>query len=189
DARPDGNVDVIRWLFHIDRATQFAMVESGKADAPYQLATPELTDRLERLYPDQIRFPNPLWNVAHWFDPRAFPLSAPDVRLAINEAVDRSAITKVTPWYTVASCQALLPGVPSYVPYCPYTADHLADGAPDLDRARALVRRANAVGAAVTIQTFAADDPDGFGIFVPLQEKVIAAMRAIGLRVVAKPMP
>ncbi len=185
DARPDGNPDVIRWLLGVPGERQRQMVIAGTADGAFDLISAQETARLIRLYPNQMHLPNGYFNVAYWLDNHRFPLSSLDVRRAINYAVDRTAIAKEAPWYSVPSCQALIPGVRSFVPYCPYAAGGVAEGAPDVARARGLVRRAGAAGATVTLQIFPGDD-DFFRRFGPMQRTLEATLREIGLHVVER---
>ena len=77
-------------------------------------------------------------------------------RQALNFAVDRDRLKELTlgPGLGQVTCQILPPDFDGYRPYCPYTADRSASGtwtAPDLVRARQLVRASGTAGQAVTV--------------------------------------
>ena len=83
---------------------------------------------------------------ALFLNTRVPPFDRLDARRAINLAVDRAAATSAWGGRNVAepTCQLLPPNVPSYRPYCPYTAGSTTSGtwtAPDLAKAKALVAR------------------------------------------------
>ena len=80
------------------------------------------------------------------------------VRRALNYAIDRGAIIKLTggPITAQPTCQILPPNFPGYKPYCPYTLRPGSGGAwtaPDLAKARALVRASGTRGMKVTFWT------------------------------------
>jgi peptide/nickel transport system substrate-binding protein len=89
---------------------------------------------------------------AMWYAPMNTNLAPFDnilVRQAVNFAIDRAAIVKLFGGSNLAqpACQILPPGFPSYVPYCPYTADPgEVWSAPDLDKAKALVAESGTAG-------------------------------------------
>jgi YVTN family beta-propeller protein len=87
---------------------------------------------------------------------RVAPFKSLDVRRALNYAVDRSAAVQTDggPLLAAPTCQVLPPGIPGYQAYCPYTAGSTTTGtwtAPDLARARTLVRRSGTRGTKVTV--------------------------------------
>ena len=124
-------------------------------------------------------------------DARRFPLSSRDVRRAINLAIDRPAFVRAAAVPMVPTCQTIRPGAVGFAPYCPYASGGLATGAPEIAKARALVRRAGATGATVTVALFPRiDDPDDFRWGIGLQqEALVDALRAIGLRPEVETLP
>jgi YVTN family beta-propeller protein len=193
-ARPDGTADVIDWLTDVPwsdtadppRSAQIAMVEAGKADAPFKAISPAATERLLRLYPSQVHLTPTSGGGAHgfWLRSDSGPFASVDVRRALNTAIDRTRFAGLAPYFSVPTCQAIGPGFPGYVPYCPYTTDGTARGAPDLARAQALVRKAGATGAITRIAVWSGLGPDDWQArWSGWERGVVKAMRAIGLRV------
>ncbi len=73
------------------------------------------------------------------------------VRQALNDAIDRATLVKLYggPRFAVPTCQTITPGIPGYRRYCPYTRHPRPGGgwtAPDMARARRLVRQSGTVG-------------------------------------------
>ena len=91
------------------------------------------------------------------------------VRRAVNLAIDRSALAAEFRGAAVPSAQVLPPGVPG-------RRDVQAAPAPDLPRARALVRAAGAAGAPVVVWGYTTDPSPA------VTERLAASLRAIGLR-------
>jgi YVTN family beta-propeller protein len=84
------------------------------------------------------------------------------VRQALNFAVDRTRLLDLAfgPGLGSVTCQVLPPGLLGYRPYCPYTSSPNSTGtwtAPDLARARQLVRASGTAGQRVTV--WLATDP------------------------------
>ena len=193
DARPDGNPDEIRWLLGNDRDAADRTRRIGSGRSPVRHAVHGRRGPVETAIPVAgLRDPYGLMPFPGFtLDARRFPLSSQDVRLAINLAIDRPAVVGNATLPMVATCQTIRPGSVGYEPYCPYASGGLAAGAPDLAKARALVRRANATGAPVTVALFPRiDDPDDFrwGLAAQ-QDALLEALRAIGLRPVVKTLP
>jgi peptide/nickel transport system substrate-binding protein len=83
------------------------------------------------------------------------PFDDERVRQAVNYAIDRDHVVELLGGPTIQrpTCQILPPNYQGYDPYCPYTLEPEGDvwSAPDLDRARALIEDAGAVGEKVTV--------------------------------------
>jgi peptide/nickel transport system substrate-binding protein len=84
------------------------------------------------------------------------PFNDPDVRRALNLAVDRRKIVELFggPAAEQLACQVLVPGFPGHEPYCPYTIDPGPGGqwsGPDFDKAQLLVQRSGTAGTHVTV--------------------------------------
>jgi YVTN family beta-propeller protein len=91
-----------------------------------------------------------------WFlNTRLPPFDDVRARQAVSYALDRAEVARIAggPETPQPTCQVLPPNFPGYRPYCPFTADASAGGAwsaPDLVRARELVRLSGTAGAHVT---------------------------------------
>ncbi len=82
------------------------------------------------------------------------PFNNLKARQAVNYAIDRNAAVKLFGGKVLAqpACQILPPGFPGYQPYCPYTKNPGAKwSAPDLAKARELVKESGTAGQKVTI--------------------------------------
>jgi len=84
------------------------------------------------------------------------PFNDVGVRQALNYAVDRRTIVQLYggPAFATATCQWIIPGLPGYRRYCPYTVHPRTDGAytgPDLARARRLVAESGTSGERVDL--------------------------------------
>jgi peptide/nickel transport system substrate-binding protein len=162
DARPDGIVDRIDIAFSKDINAQVAAVERGAADvvavadvfggplAPARLRA--LANRsADRLY----TYAEPEIDTM-FLNMRRPPFDEVRVRQAVNYAVDRHRIARAAggPDLAQSTCQFATPGSPGYTPMCRYTVDPGPGGswtAPDLDRARRLIRRSRTRGMHVTV--------------------------------------
>jgi peptide/nickel transport system substrate-binding protein len=99
------------------------------------------------------------WNIT-WYlalNTRVPPFDSVAVRRALNLAVDRRRLRDLTigPALGRVTCQVLPPNLAGYGRYCPYTAEPGNAGAwtaPDLERARRLVRSSGTAGQAVTVE-------------------------------------
>jgi peptide/nickel transport system substrate-binding protein len=119
-----------------------------------------------------------------WLNTRVRPFIRADARRALAYAIDRSALRRRLPAVARASlrptCQILSPGFSGYEPFCPF-ADHPSAGdvpdAPNLARARRLVRRSGTAGAAVTFYA-PADNPAARAI----GRAIVRTLRRIGYR-------
>ena len=144
-AQPAGIPDAIEYHFGLEDEAEVTQVENGQAD--WMFDTPPL-DRLGELgasYSSQVHI-NP--SFAMWFLPMNThepPFDDLRVRQAVNMAIDRNAAVKLFggPRLAQPSCQILPPGLPGYVPYCPFSHDMAA--------AQALVRASGTMGMRVTL--------------------------------------
>lgn len=154
DAQPDGYVDAVDYDFGLSDEDQVTAVANGQADWMFD---PLPADRLVEVgtkYPQQVRI-SPL--TAMYYVPmntRLAPFDNLKVRQAVNLAIDRGAAVKIHGGANLAvpSCQVLPPGFSGYEPYCPYTKNPGARwSAPDMARARQLVKESGTAGQKVTI--------------------------------------
>jgi peptide/nickel transport system substrate-binding protein len=129
------------------------LVESGVADIAVARGGPggplskgEL-DRLAVRYPSRLRINTTLATYFFFLNTRVRPFDDVRVRRAVNLVFDHDGfVTSLGPGYT-AACRILPPNMAGYRSTCPY-----GEGGPSrLAGARALVRKAGADGANVTV--------------------------------------
>ena len=87
---------------------------------------------------------------------RTPPFDDVRVRRAVNYAVDRHQVSQLAGGAALAqpTCQFIPPGFPGYIPSCRYTLDPGPAGAwtaPDVERARSLIRQSGTAGMTVTV--------------------------------------
>jgi YVTN family beta-propeller protein len=160
-AQPDGFVDAISWRFEEDLASAFDRLRAGELDWMSHPPEPGDVAALRASHPDQVVL-SPLPSTHYiGLDLRTAPFNDVRVRQALNYAIDRDVVVDLlgaaTSWRP--TCQILPPNFPGYEPFCPYTLEPKSGvwSAPDLDRARALIQEAGAIGAKVTV--WDSDDP------------------------------
>jgi peptide/nickel transport system substrate-binding protein len=160
-ARPDGFADEIVVRVNPDRDARVAAVQRGEADVV--LAVDQFGGRV----PTNLRglatghagqlYTDPAPELDYMFlNVRTPPFDDVRVRRALNYAVDRRAIAELAggPDLAQPTCQLLPPGFPNYTPSCPYTQHPGAGGgwsAPDLERARRLIKQSGTAGMRVTV--------------------------------------
>jgi peptide/nickel transport system substrate-binding protein len=152
-AQPDGQPDRIEWRFGATPEQEDATVERGRADWTGDL--PSNLAGVIRRYASQVHsnvFPTLFWLEINTHNP---PFNDIRVRRALNDAVDRAAVVRAYggSLANAATCQTIPPGLPGYMPYCPYTLDPGGGRwtAPDLRRAHFLVAASRTRGRHVTI--------------------------------------
>jgi peptide/nickel transport system substrate-binding protein len=162
DAQPDGYVDGIDYDFGLSDEDQVTAIANGQGDFMFN---PLPSDRLAEVggkYAKQVHI-SPM--TAMYYLPmntRLKPFDNLKARQAVNLAIDRNALVKLYggPNTATPTCQVLPPRFPGHQPYCPYTVNPgEAWSAPDLVRARQLVKESGTAGTPVTLiaQDIAAD--------------------------------
>ena len=153
DAQPAGFPD--RIVLKAVPANQVAALEHGAADV---LLAPPLdgVDSLARRYANQVHIDPAGATFALFLNTRVAPFDRLSVRRALNYAIDRNRIARLTgsPLTAQPTCQILPPTLPGYRPYCPYTFDPSPSGswtAPDVARAERLVGASGTRGMKVTL--------------------------------------
>jgi peptide/nickel transport system substrate-binding protein len=153
DAQPAGFPD--RIVLGTVASNQVAALERGAADA---LLAPPLddVDALARRYASQVHIDPAGATFALAVNTRIAPFDRLSVRRALNYAIDRNRIARLTGSSLTAqpTCQVLAPTLPGYRPYCPYTLDPSPSGswtAPDFARAERLVAESGTRGTKVTL--------------------------------------
>ena len=154
DAQPQGYSDSIDETFGLTVEAGVTAVENGQADWVYD---PPPADRLNEIgtkYADQAHV-NPL--TAFWYlamNTNLAPFNNVKVRQAINFAVDRNAAVKLYGGEKLAQpvCTFLPPGFPGHEDDCQYTkGGGKTWSAPDLDKAKQLIKESGTAGQAVGI--------------------------------------
>jgi YVTN family beta-propeller protein len=163
-AQPDGYPDQIEWTLDTDPTHAVHNVLAGTADADER--APDATDyaTLLRTNPEHFHSDSAAWTIYLFLNTHIAPFDNPDVRKAINFAVDRNKMVELVGGVSSAAptCQILPPNLPGYRRYCPYTANPTRDGAyhgADLVRASALVERSGTRGMVVTVASPWSDSP------------------------------
>ena len=143
-------------------ASQIADVQRGRADVAV-LANPWVSTvspgRLRALVagsPGRVHsrpVPTTDWM---FLNVRRRPFDDGRVRRAVNLAIDRARVVDLAGGTAVGrpTCQILPTAYPGHEPYCPHTADPRPSGgwtAPDMQRARRLVRRSGRAGERVVV--------------------------------------
>jgi peptide/nickel transport system substrate-binding protein len=155
-AQPPGTPNQITFKFGLTLEDEVTEIENGQAD---WMADAPPADRLNEIgtkYSAQAHI-NPLTAIYYMaLDVRVPPFNNLEARQAVNYAVDRGTYVKIFGGASLAqpSCQVLPPNFPGYKPYCPFTLHPSADGkwtAPDLAKARRLVKRSGTLGAHVAV--------------------------------------
>jgi YVTN family beta-propeller protein len=180
-AQPDGFPDRIV-LRAADLDHGVAAVLRGAADV---VGVPHAhVHEVETRYPTLVKR-HPSRTLGSLFlNTRVPPFDDVRARQAINLAIDRRRFIQLNPFIDGdPTCQALPPNFPGYDPYCPYTAglDHGAWHAPDLARARRLVRASGTAGTRVTFWT---GERHNRG-----DEFVVATLNRLGYRARLKVVP
>jgi peptide/nickel transport system substrate-binding protein len=153
DAQPAGFPD--RIVLKAASSNPVAALEQGAADA---LLAPPLdgVDALARRYASQVHIDPTGATFALVVNTRVAPFDRLAVRRALNFAIDRNRIARLTGSSLTAqpTCQVLAPTLPGYRPYCPYTLGPSPSGswtAPDFAKAERLVAGSGTRGTKVTL--------------------------------------
>jgi peptide/nickel transport system substrate-binding protein len=179
-AQPDGYPDRIYIQMQPDAGARIRAVLDGQADIALEVAAAPLgavrTQHASQLH----RHTQPHTSFFN-FNVQRPPFDDVRARQAVNLALDRAAIARRFggPFISTPTCQILPPRFPGRHGYCPWTRGR-RDGrwhAPDLARARALVRASGTEGLPVTFLTNS-DDTAGRAGAGPLA----SALRSIGYR-------
>ena len=179
-AQPDGFPDRIEIAMDDDPAARARSVLKGDADLALEIAEADVA-RLSTRFASQLRRhaqPNTKFLPLNVRRP---PFDEVSARRALNLAIDRAAGARRFGGLDLSkpTCQALPPTMAGYSAYCPWTRGR-ENGrwrAPDLGRARALVRASGTAGTAVQLVTDRSDTTGRAAAPV-----VAAALRKLGYR-------
>lgn len=170
---------MIELRYRSDGAARFSAVRNVEADVS-DVPDDALADVRTR-YPAQVRItPRPAMVLAQLNTTRP-PFESVEARRAVAFAVDRARLAERAGGSDIVrpTCQVLPPSSPGYRPYCPHTANPGGSWtAPDVTRARELVRRSGTRGMRVDMITVGGDT-----LFSSAAEVVADALRQLGYRV------
>ncbi len=176
---PLGNLDTIDITIVKNQQRQVDDVLRNEVD---YLQDPPPADRLREVE-DQAkgRFEKYVTNSTYYIflNNDIAPFDDEKVRQAVNYGIDKRALARIFGGLLAPSCNFLPPGMKGYekVEPCPYGDPNEA---PDLEKAKALIKEAGAEGAPVTV--FGNDeDPSK-----PVTEYIADAMNQIGLKATPK---
>jgi peptide/nickel transport system substrate-binding protein len=184
-AQPDGYPDEIVESFGLTVEAQITAIQNGQADWTLEQPPADRLGELSTKYASQVHV-NTL--TAFWYVPmntNLAPFNNVQARRAVNYAIDRNAAVKLFggPKLGTPSCQVLPPGFPGHKPYCPYTKNPGTKwSAPDLAKARALVRQSGTAGQKVTV--LSSDDEVNRAMGVYIQ----SVLNQIGYKASVKPI-
>ena len=185
DAQPDGYADEIVESFGLTVEAQITAIENGQADWTVEAPPADRLGELGTKYASQVHI-TPL--TAFWYAPmntNLAPFNNLKARQAVNYAIDRNNAVKIFggPKLATPSCQVLPPSFPGHRDYCPYTKHPGAHwSAPDLARAKALVKASGTAGQKVAVVS--SDDEVNKAMGVYLQ----SVLNQIGYKATVKPI-
>ena len=183
-AQPTGNPNAIAWRFADSTRAAVAAVKHGAADWFYGLLPRRQYRQLQLSDPSQLHS-TPQFGVEFIpLNTHRAPFNDVRVRQALNYAIDRAKVTRMYGGSSFASptCQPLIPGLPGYRRYCPYTLNPRPDGAwiaPDVVHARRLVDESGTRGAHIDVW----GSPDEGFIPRGMPAYVASVLRSLGYRV------
>ena len=183
-AQPSGNPDTIVWRTMPTAQAAVTAVSQGRADWYLGQLPLDQYRQLQLRQPAQLHS-SPQFGVE--FAPLntyVAPFNDIRVRQALNYAIDRNKVAKLYggPGFAAPTCEPVAPGLPGYVAYCPYTLHPRPDGAwsaPDLARARQLVRESGTSGQRIDLW----GSPDEGFVPPGVPAYLAAVLRALGYRV------
>jgi peptide/nickel transport system substrate-binding protein len=183
-AQPTGNPNAIVWRFADSTRAAVTAVQQGRADWFFGLLPRRQYRQLQLNDPAQLHS-SPQFGVEFIpLNTHRPPFNDIRVRHALNDAIDRGRIARMyggTP-FARPTCQPLIPGLPGYRRYCPYTLDPRPDGAwtaPNLVHARQLVAESGTRGARIDVW----GSPDEGFIPRGMPAYVASVLRSLGYRV------
>jgi YVTN family beta-propeller protein len=188
-AQPAGNPNEIVWQSALSLQAAVTAVEQGRADWLFGQPPYAEYQQLELQDPGQLHN-NPQWSVNFLpLNTHVAPFNDLRVRQALSYAINRAKLVQFYggPGFATPACQAIVPGIPGYRRYCPYTAHPSADGAwsaPDMARARQLVTQSGTIGERVDL----IDAPNAF-IPTAATGYIAGVLRALGYRVHVSVIP
>jgi YVTN family beta-propeller protein len=164
DAQPQGYPDRIVWTLVKGANRMVSDIQRGTVDWTYGPPPPGRIAELGTHYTAQLHpglIPDTTFMAA---TSGVYPLGNPRVRLAIDDAIDRSQIAQLNgssyqggQLLSIPTCQILPPNYPGYSPTCPYSQTGTPTGAPKLTQALRLVRASHTAGAHIVVTALRSD--------------------------------
>jgi len=157
-AQPEGYPDAIDYQFGLSAEAEVTEVENGQADGVLDTIPPDRLGEIGEAHAAQVHIQPELAISYLPMNTRIPPFNNLQARRAVAFAIDRAALVKLAGGPALAEplCQILPPGLPGHEDYCPFTKSPGTHwSAPDLDRARELVRQSGTAGQRVTLITAA----------------------------------
>jgi peptide/nickel transport system substrate-binding protein len=187
DAQPEAYLDEIDYDFGLTQEDQVTAVANGQADWTFDDIPADRLNELGTKYASQVHI-SPLTAFAYVaMNSRLAPFDNLKVRQAVNLAIDRNATVKLHGGANLATvtCQILPPGLAGYQPYCPWTKSPGEKwSAPDLERARQLVKESGTMGQKVVF--IAPDTATGRAIGTYMQSVLTDLGYDVSLKVIAE---
>jgi peptide/nickel transport system substrate-binding protein len=150
-ARPDGFPDQTVWRLGSNPDRMVADTLEGSADLVFQLPPGGIAE-LASAHAGQLHLSPRANTFFMTLNTQTPPFDDPDVRRALNFAVDRAVVESLSGGLFRATCQILPSSLPGYAAYCPYTRRPGSPWtAPDLVTARELIERSNTAGTEVVV--------------------------------------
>lgn len=171
-AQPPGYPNAITYRFGLSPTAQVTGIENGQFDWMYN---PIPIDRLGTVvarFPHQIHVNHLLAICFTPLDTKIKPFDNIDARRAVAAAIDRADIVKLFggPAASHPACGFLQPGMPGAAPPCG------PGSAPDMTRARRLLKASGMIGQPVTIITQDQNPSRAIGVYLQ------STLDAIGLK-------
>ncbi|MFB9927667.1 ABC transporter substrate-binding protein [Amycolatopsis halotolerans] len=186
---PEGNPDQIVQKFGLEPTDQVTAVINGQADLAVDSIPPDRLNEVSVDHPRQLHI-DQLGHIWYWaLNTRIPPFDNLKARQAVNYAFDRnSAVLQAGgPGLAVPTCQVLVPSLPGYQQYCPWTSNPAPNGrgpwrGPDLAKAKRLVAESGTAGAAVSVV------PGNNRMHIAMGEYMQTLLTDLGYRATLKPM-
>jgi len=153
-AQPDGFVDRMIYRYGLQAESEISAIENGALD---WTSDPAPLDRLAEIGGEYTSLAHIHPLLAYYYlmlNTRLPPFDNADARRAVSFAINRDVVVNLYggPALGTPICQLLPKGLAGYAPYCPYTKNPgPAWSAPDLAKARALVKASGTAGVKVTV--------------------------------------
>ena len=190
DAQPAGYPDRIEYSFGLTAEAQVTAVQNDQANWMYDPLPADRLNEVGTKFANQVHV-NTL--TAMWYLPmnvNIAPFNNVKARQAVNYAIDRNAMVKIFGGEQLAApaCTFLPPGFPGHLDYCHYTQGASTDApadkwsAPDLEKAKQLVKESGQAGAAVGVVV--SDDE----VNKAMGEYVQSVLNQIGFKATLKPI-